>query len=163
MYPPGHNKICCCPNKTQDQTALRAFGPNGLSSAGNPGITFLAPSGWCSATTVAGMAVSSSPPAPGILPGQITSQLQIVATGACLYSNSSENGFVWGGSVTDGEFQCNSPSQPLGAAQNTFRSFFADDSTGTQFIRLVPDAGTSCGLAVVTNGQGQQQLAALSI
>lgn len=109
------------------------------------------------------MPVASISPIPGIQGGQIAGQMQIVGTGACLYSNSAENGFYWGGSVTDGEFQCNNPAQPLGGSTNTFRSFFADDSTGTLYVRLVPDAGSSCGMAVVSNSAGQQQLTVLTV
>ena len=146
---------------SQDQLSLRPFGTNGLSSAGNPGITFLAPSAWCSSSAVAGMSVAAVS-IPGIQIGQITGQMQIVGLNACLYSDSAENGFIWGGSATDGQFQCNSPSQPLGEALNTFTSYFADDSTGTLYVRLVPDAGSACGIAAVVNSAGQQQLTVLT-
>ena len=53
------------PNWSPVQVALRPFTEEGFQSAGNPGITFVAPEEWCtSAAAVAGVAVTG-PSIPG--------------------------------------------------------------------------------------------------
>ena len=96
------------------------------------------------------------------MPAICLDQGRSFGTNACLYYAPNVNGFVWGGTFTNGQFQCNSPSSPLGSASNTFVPYLADDSSGVLYFRLAPDAGDFCGLAAVTpSAGGTPQLVAI--
>ena len=59
----------------------------------------------------------------GIVSGQIAGLMQLNGSYACLYE--SNNALVWGGTTTDGQFQCNNAADTYGSASNTFTTFFA--------------------------------------